>query len=213
MKRLVGNAVVAAHLRGQKKAPYQTRDRIEASRDKNVRHIVRHAVRTVPYYRELGIDPKEIRTARDLDALPLLEPATVRADPDRFLSQSRRGRNSLACWTSGSFGRPLEIHHDRRSVLANIGYGERERAPVVELCGSFRPRELHLGFEGSNFSRVLEFYATNTRLPVKPRRNSLLMVSPFEEIVAAINERKPEILTGYASFLDQFFRTLQGPRR
>ena len=133
----------------------------------------------------------------------------MRADPDRFLSQSRRGRNSLACWTSGSFGRPLEIHHDRRSVLANIGYGERERAPVVELCGSFRPRELHLGFEGSNFSRVLEFYATNTRLPVKPRRNSLLMVSPFEEIVAAINERRPEILTGYASFVDQFFRTLQ----
>ncbi len=209
MKRLAGNAVVAAHLRGQKKAPYLTREQIEASRDKRVRHIVSHAMRTVPYYRELGIDPREIRTARDLDALPLLEPATVRANPDRFLSQSRRGRNSLACWTSGSFGRPLEIHHDRRSVLANIGYGERERAPVVELCGSFRPRELHLGFEGSNFSRVLDFYATNTRLPVKPRRNSLLMVSPFEEIVAAINERKPEILTGYASFLDQFFRTLR----
>ncbi len=149
MRRLTGNAVVAAHLRGQKKAPFLTREQIEASRDKRVRRIVRHAVSTVPYYRELGIDAREIRSAKDLDAFPLLEPATVRADPDRFLSQSRRGRNSLACWTSGSFGRPLEIHHDRRSVLANIGYGERERAPVVELCGSFRPRELHLGFEGS----------------------------------------------------------------
>jgi phenylacetate-CoA ligase len=209
VRRLTGNLVVGAHLRGQKNAPFLTRDRIEAIRDRRVRRIVRHAVRTVPYYRALGIDPREIRSAKDLDALPLLEPQTVRADPDQFLSRSRRGRNSLACWTSGSFGRPLEIHHDRRSVLANIAYGERERAPVVELCGSFRPRELHLGFKGSNFGRVLDFYASNTRLPVKPRRDSLLMVSPFEEIVAAINDRRPELLTGYATFLDQFFRTLR----
>ena len=131
MRRLTGNVVIAAHLRGQRKAPFLTRERIEAMRDKRVRRIVRHAVRTVPYYRELGIDPREIRNAQDLDALPLLEPETVRANPDKFLSRSRRGRNSLACWTSGSFGRPLEVRHDRRSVLANIAYGERERAPVI----------------------------------------------------------------------------------
>jgi phenylacetate-CoA ligase len=208
MRPLTGNLIIAAHLRGQKKAPFLPRDRVEASRDERVRRIVRHAMRTVPYYRELGIDPREIRTAKDLDALPLLEPETVRADPDRFLSRSRRARNSLECRTSGSFGRPLELHHDQRSVLANIAYGERERAPVVELCGSFRPRELHLGFNGSNFGRVLDFYASNTRLPVKPRRDWLLMVSPFEEIVAAINERQPDLLTGYASFVETFFRTL-----
>jgi phenylacetate-CoA ligase len=206
--RLTGNLIVAAHLRGQKKAPFLPRDRIEAVRDKRVRRIARYAIRTVPYYRDLAIDPREVRTAGDLAKLPLLEPETVRADPDRFRSRSRRARNSLACRTSGSFGRPLELHHDRRSVFANIAYGERERAAVIELCGSFRPRELHLGFEGSNFGRVLDFYASNTRLPVKPRRDSLLMVSPFEEIVAAINERRPDLLTAYASFLDTFFRTL-----
>ena len=108
MRRLTGNVVVAAHLRGQRNAPFLPRERVEAARDERVRRIVRHAVRTVPYYRELGIDPREIRTASDLDALPLLEPATVRADPERFLSQSRRGRSSLACWTTLPWRRPAD---------------------------------------------------------------------------------------------------------
>lgn len=212
MRRLRGSLIVMAHLRGQGRVPFLPRPRIEALRDKRVRRIVMHAARTVPYYRDLfarqGIDPREIRAAKDLDAVPLLNPEAVRANPGLFLSQSRRARHSLGCVTSGSSGRSLELQHDRRSLLANIAFGERERAPVIELCGSFRPRELHIGFEGSNFSRVLDFYAANTRLPVKPRRNSILIGTPFEEIVATVNAVKPDLLTGYGGFLDVFFRTL-----
>jgi hypothetical protein len=104
----------------------------------------------------------------------------------------------------------MEIHHDQRSVLENIAYGERERAPVIALAGgSFRPRELYIGYETSNFRKVTAFYAAATRLPVKPRRTPVSMVLPFDEIVAA-GERgeagRAHRRTG--SFLDVFFRTL-----
>jgi phenylacetate-coenzyme A ligase PaaK-like adenylate-forming protein len=212
MRRLRGTLTVMVQARGQRRAPFMPRSRIEALRDSRIRRIVSHAARTVPYYRDLfareGIDPREIRGAKELDAMPLLDAEAVRADPTLFLSRSRRARHALTL-TSGSIGRrPLELQHDRRSLLANVAFGERERAAVIELCGgSFRPRELHIGYEGSNFRKVLRFYAANTRLP-RPRRDQLLMVAPFEELVRAINTVRPDVLTAYGGFIDVFFRTV-----
>jgi phenylacetate-coenzyme A ligase PaaK-like adenylate-forming protein len=211
LKRLGGSLVVMAHLPAQRRIPHLSRRRIEARRDAAVRRIVAYAARTVPHYRELfareGIDPRGIRGVRELDAMPLLDAEAVRADPERFTSESRRAGDALAL-VSGSVTGPLVLRHDRRSVLANIAYGERERAPVIQLCGgSFRPRELHIGYETSNFRKVLEFYAQNTRLP-RPHRESLSMVAPFEDIVAAINSVRPDLLTAYGGFLDVFFRTV-----
>ena len=210
MRRLRGTLTVAAALPRQRRAPFLAPEKIAARRDANVRRIVAHAARTVPYYCELlqreGIDPRDIRGARDLDRLPLTDPEEVRADPARFTSDGRRARGALTL-TSGALGRqPLQIAHDRRSLLANIAYGERERAPVIALCGSgFRPRELHIGYDGSNFKKVLAFYAAHTRRP-SPRRDSLLMVEPFDAIVAAVNAKRPDIVTAYGGFLDVFFR-------
>jgi phenylacetate-CoA ligase len=204
--------VVLAHLRGQRRVPFLPRPRLEALRDARVRSLVTHAARTVPHYRELfareGIDPRSIRGAADLDRLPLLDRETVRRDPRRFLSESPEARGALSFVTSGSTGTPLEILHDRRSLLTNIAYGERERAPLIELCGgSFRPRELYLGYETSNFRKVIAFYAANTRLP-RPRRTLISMTAPFEEIVAELNAMRPDLLTAYGGFLDVFFRTV-----
>ncbi len=212
MKRWWGNLVVLAHLRGQKRAPFLPRPRLEALRDTRVRRIVAHAAGSVPYYRELfareGIDPRAIRGASDLERLPLLDPEIVRREPTRFLSTSARAKGALGFLTSGRSGRPLEVHHDRRSLLANIAFGERERAPVIALCGgAFRPRELRIAYETSNFQKVLDFYAGSTRLPA-PRRTSISMVAPFDDVVAAINDVRPDVLTAYGGFVDMFIRTL-----
>jgi len=214
MRRIWGNLVVLASLRGQKRTPFLPRPQLDALRDARVRRIVAHAAQTVPHYRELfareGIDPRWIRGAADLERLPLLDPQLVRREPARFLSDSRRARGALSFLTSGCTGQPREVRHDRRSLLANIAYGERERAPVIALCGgSFRPRELYIGYETSNFRKVLAFYQANTRLPVKPRRTPVSMLASFDDIVRAINEVRPDLLTAYGSFLDVFFRTVE----
>jgi phenylacetate-CoA ligase len=212
MKRVLGSLAVLTNLRGQNRAPFLERSRVECRRDARVRRIVAHAAATVPYYRELfareRIDPRAIATAHDLERLPLLDRDRLRSDPRAFLSESGRARGALALRSSGTTGTPLEIHHDPHSVLANIAFGERERAPVIRLAGgSFRPRELHVGYETSNFRKILAFHETHTLLP-RPRRTQVSMLAPLDAIVAEIDRLRPDVLTAYGSFVDLLFRVV-----
>ena len=98
IRRLVGNAVVASALRGQREFPFLPEERLRAARDERTRRIVRHAGENVPYYRDLfrteRIDPRDIRSADDLERLPLIDRAVVAHDPQRFVSTSKEGRRS-----------------------------------------------------------------------------------------------------------------------
>lgn len=213
-RRLYGNAVIAAHLRGQKGIPYWPRPRLDARRDRNIREIVRYAAHTVPHYRDVfarqGIDPRQIRGAEDLDRLPLLDKEQVRQEPKRFVADGRAGRDALSFLTSGSTGRPIEIRHDQSSLLANIAYGEREREPTIRVCGgSFRPKELYVGYETSTFKAVVEFYRRNTLMPVQPRRRFVPLQEPIERVAEIVREEQPDILVGYGGWIDLFFRTIE----
>ncbi len=211
-KRLHGSVVVAANLRGQSRIPFLSRDRIEALRDERVRRVVRHAARAVPFYRDWftgeRLDPRDIRTAADLERLPLLDRSLVRSQPRLFLAESGDAAGALSFLTSGSTGAPAEIWHDRRSLLANIAYGERERLPVVQLSGRFRPKELYAGYETSTFKKVIAFYETNVLMPLRPQRRFVSLNEPVERVAAVAEEERPDVLTGYGGWLDLFFKTV-----
>jgi len=213
VRRVRGSALIAASLRGQRRFPFTPRPRLEALRDRRIRAIVRHAAQTVPYYRDLfqreRIDPRDVRTAADLDRLPVLDRELVRARPELFRSQSRVAADALSFLTSGSTGRPIEIWHDRSSLLLNIAYGERERDPLIEGCGSFRPRELYVGYETSTFKKVMAFYEESVLLPVRPRRTFMPLSEPLEKILEVANAERPDILVGYGGWIDLFFKTIK----
>ncbi|MBM3860421.1 MAG: phenylacetate--CoA ligase family protein [Verrucomicrobia bacterium] len=212
IQRLRGNAVIAAHwLSGQRRAPFYPREKLDALRDRRIRDIVRHAARHVPYYREWfareGIDPRSIKGAAELDRLPVLNKELVRAQPRLFVAEN--ARRTLSFLTSGSTGAPVEIHHDHDSLLANIPHGERERDPVNRLCGgSFRPKELYVGYDTSTFKKVIAFYEQHTMLPVRPRRRTLSLTEPIERIVELANTERPDILVGYGGWVALFFRAV-----
>jgi len=212
-RRTYGNAVIVASARGQRRVPFQPRERLERRRDARIRGIVGHAAATVPHYREWfrsqRIDPREISGPAELRQLPILDREQVRAEPERFLSDGRAARGALSFSTSGTTGTPLTAHHDRRSLLANIGWGERERGPVIDLCGgSFRPSEVYVGYETSTFKKVSAFYAANSLLPVKPARRFVPLSEPVERIAEILDEERPDLLVGYGGWLDLFFSTL-----
>lgn len=212
-RRLYGSAVVAAHLPGQLGIPFAPRAKLEALRDRHVRHMVRHAARSVPFYRDWfarsGTDPRAIRGADDLRLLPLLDKDLVRSRPDLFVASARRARGALAFTTSGSTGVPLQVAHDRRSLLANVAWGERERAPVNLVAGGvFRPRELYVGYETSTFKKVTAFYAGALSLPVAPKRRFVPLETPLEEVAAIAERERPDVLVGYGGWIALFFRTL-----
>ncbi len=212
-RKLYGSAVIATMLRGQRKAPYMSRQRLERVRDRRVRSVVAYAARTVPYYRDWfahnGVDPREIRGAAHLDRLPVLDKGFLRANPRAFLADGRRARGALSFLTSGSTGTPMEIFHDPRSLLANIPFGERERAPIIAGCGgTFRPRELYVGNETSVIKDVTAFYEQNTLMPLRPRRRFVSVRQPIEAVAAMANEERPDVLVGYGGWIDLFFKTV-----
>lgn len=211
-RRLYGSAILLAYLPGQTRVPFLPRERLVERRDRAVRRTVRYAARAVPFYRDFfataGIDPRTIRGADDLVRLPVLDKELVRTRPDLFLADAPAARGALSFATSGSTGIPVHVAHDRRSLLANIPFGERERAPVNQLCGSFRPKELYVGYETSTFKKVTAFYAEAARLPVAPKRRFVSLLAPIEEIAAIANAERPDVLVGYGGWLDLFFKSI-----
>ncbi|HEX8204948.1 MAG TPA: hypothetical protein VF587_02695, partial [Solirubrobacteraceae bacterium] len=207
IRRVYGSAVVAATLRGQTRVPYLDRPELERRRDRNVRRIARYAAKHVPFYRDL--DASQIRTADDLVRWPVLDREEVRAHPERFVADTRAARDALAFTTSGTTGTPLQVRHDRRSVLRNFAYGERERAPVIAITGAgFRPSELYVNYETSPMRLVTRFYVENTLMPVKPRRRFVTITTPIEDVAKIMRAERPDVLTGYGGWVDLFFRTV-----
>ena len=212
-KKIYGNLVVLQNLPGQKRIPYLPEEKWRALQDARVQATVRHAAATVPHYREWfraeRIDPREIRSVADLDRLPLLDKATIRQAPERFLSESASDQNALSFVTSGSTSAPIKIYHDHHSMLANIAFGERERDVLAKLCGKgVRWRELLLLYPGATFLRVFDFYRQASFIPLRPDRYTLSVAEPLESVVQAIDQFRPDVIIGYANYLEMLFRTV-----
>lgn len=212
LRKIYGSLVVAAYLRNRKIMSRQPRITLENIRDARIRRIVAFASREVPYYRQMfarhGIDPKRITSAEELDRLPLIDRELVRTQPHLFIAETAAARAGLSFLTSGSTGTPTEIHHDQRSLLANIAFGEREREPINRACGSFRPKELYVGYETSTFKKVIGFYEQNVLFPIRPRRRFVSLLQPIEDIAAITEDERPDILVGYGGWIDLFFKTI-----
>jgi phenylacetate-CoA ligase len=212
-RKLYGNGVVLLNLRGQGRLSYLPAEELRALRDERLKRMVRYAAATVPYYQRVfraqRIDPRDIRSVDDLGQLPLLDKQTVREAPELFVSTSQQGRKSIPFLTSGSTGIPLHIYHDPYSLLANIAFGERERAVVTSLCRtSLGYREAYIFYAGSIGERVRRFYEQSTFIPIRPQRLSLSVLEPVEDIVQAINRFRPDVMISYGSYLEILFRLL-----
>lgn len=207
MSRIGGTVLVARRFPGQARAPFRNGEQVRAERDARVRNLVRYAVETVPYYRELGVDPRELRTVDDLARLPLLERPVLQATPLRFVSESRRARGAFRLATSGTTGMPVAVYHDRLSMLENIAFSERERA--VEACfvgRRFRYAVVQVMNASSAVGRVRSWYDGASYRPFRPRRRVLLVDLPLETIAAEIDRCRPDVVEGYGGHLEMLFR-------
>jgi phenylacetate-CoA ligase len=211
LRKIYGNSIVLATALRRRGIEYRNREKIERLRDRRVRKIVRYAARNVPYYREWfresGIDPREIKTAADLGRLPLLEKATIIQDPERFRSESRRGRSAIKFNTSGSTGTPLTFYHDQRSILANIAFSEPERlAKANFMSRQFGYRMLMIARSESTGAKVRNFCSDRTLIPMGPQIDRMNVSDPPEKVIESIRKLKPAILSGYGSYLELLFR-------
>jgi phenylacetate-CoA ligase len=92
---------------------FVSREEIEALRDERLRWFVAYCAANVPYYqrrfRELGLDPREIRSLGDLKALPILTKDEVRDHHAELTSHHGPRRGKVVVHTSGSTGSGLRF--------------------------------------------------------------------------------------------------------
>lgn len=86
---------------------------VQEYRDARLRAFVRHAAETVPYYRrlfrELGVEPGDVRTLDDLGLLPVLTTADVQDLGSELVSPAVPERSRVPIRTSGTTGSPLRL--------------------------------------------------------------------------------------------------------
>jgi phenylacetate-CoA ligase len=211
LRKIHGNSIVLAAALSNRGVEFHGREKTERLRDARVRKLVRYAARNVPYYRDWfrqnAVDPREIETASDLARLPVLDKATVIQNPERFRSESRRGRSAIRFTTSGSTGSPLTFYHDRRSILANIAFSEPERSVRTNFIGrQFGYSFLRINRSESTGSRVRTFCNDHTFIPVRPQSDRLDITDPPQKVIESIRQLKPACILAYGSYLEMLFR-------
>jgi phenylacetate-CoA ligase len=207
--RLAGTALFARRLPAERRVPFWPEERVRALADERAREIADYAAAHVPYYHRL-FRPGEVRGIADLAELPLLDKAAVRDDPAAFRSSAPDASEGLSLRTTGSTWEPLTVFHDRRSLLLNIAFAERERAVETRFVGrSFRyvALDLGLGRTITTPQEVRSYYDRASYRPLRPRHHSAGVDEPLEDVVATMNRLRPDVLRGYGTYLELLFRT------
>ncbi|MDB4912343.1 MAG: coenzyme synthetase [Gemmatimonadetes bacterium] len=188
-------------IRGHSRA---SRTDIVNFRDRQLRRMVQHAYRNVPYYRALydehGVHPDAIRGAEDMPMLPAVTKTHFRGVPERERVASGLDPETLIpAASSGSSGRPFTI---RRSWMEhNVLYLPRIRAlrsyGVKRTDRSFNilnPKNVH-----ARDNKMLGRSLVALGLLTKQKRMSIHLDAA--SIALEVRAYRPNMLSGYPNML------------
>ena len=174
-------------------------ERLEALRLQRLRELLTHANGHVAYYRNLfsrlGFDPQGVRGIDDLQRLPFLTKADIRANTDAMKSDQAQGLARFN--TGGSSGEPLVFFIGRERVSHDVAakwratrwWGVDIGDPEIVLWGS--PIEL------SSQDRVRQWRDALMRTQLLPAfEMSAEKVAGFIDV---IRRTRPAMLFGYPS--------------
>ncbi len=165
-----------------------------------LRRILRHSAATVPYYHDLFARVKfraeAVSSIADLQALPFLTKADIRANAPTLLSESFHGRPLTRKTTSGSTGVPLEVRLDaaglswkRACTLRSDEWSGWQRGGrVAKIWGN--PDYRRHGIKGWLRNRLYDRAIHLDTLNMTP--NSI------RRFVLTLNRMRPELLFGHA---------------
>jgi len=187
-----------------------SREQLVAYQRERLRGLIRHAVERSPYYRN-ALGPGAERY--ELEELPTLPKRLLMEQFDRIVTDRRLGLRDLEPFLAHADAGSLYLEEYR--VFSTAGttgvpglfvYSERDFAHWVSLCirsfarlgltpktrivGVGAPSALHLSQQV-----IAAMQAGRGGAP------AVSVTTPLEEIVAALNAYRPEVLAGYASMM------------
>jgi phenylacetate-CoA ligase len=177
---------------------------LQACQENLLRRTVAHAYAQVPYYRDLfgrlKLTPADIRTAEDLQKLPTIPRATVRAEFPRLQARDKDRYHPRVYQTSGTSGAPLRFLLDGpANVLEFVYYWRHWGWAGYRLGSRFAELSSHAFLRDDRLARRLCRYQwAFGRLLL----NSLSL-SPANagHYAGALRKHRPRFLKGIASAL------------
>jgi len=178
------------------------RERLDRFRIGKLRRLLVHCERSVPFYRNVmrtaGIRADRIDSLDVLQAFPVIDKVSVRAQYDQFVSQDTRGMGSIHySQTGGTTGEPLRIPKDagmRSSAQAarlrlydwmGVRFGE----PVLVLWGA--------AIISSGWSRRLRNVVLSKLSNTRQVDTFGISRSQARELAAVFRRVAPVLLQGY----------------
>lgn len=182
---------------------------VEKHQFEEMRKLLQHASRRVPYYRELfqsnGINPSTLRPG-DLNQIPILSKNTVRERKQDLLAQPIDLRQLKLNASGGSTGEPVQFYQDQtywanaRAIrwMFESWWGVRPGDPTASIWGADRDLpELQWKeriYYGISQIRICNAFA--------------LSAKRMERFARSLHAWQPVFVTGYASALEMFSRFL-----
>ena len=203
-EQLKGHTTVAVR-RGMEASQWWPPQRLAQLQAERLRALLVHA-QEVPYWRQLfaqlRFDPQHVNSAADLQALPLLDKATIRAHVEAMKHPQARGLARFN--TGGSSGEPLVFFIGKERVSHDVAakwratrwWGVDIGDPEIVVWGS--PIEL-----GSQ-DRVRAWRDRMMRTQLLPAFE--MSDAKLDGFLHAMRVRRPKMLFGYPSALSHIAR-------
>ncbi len=213
LSRIGRTVFVAWHARGEKTVAFRSEDELRALQSRRLRAIARHAWERVPYYREwmreAGAQPGDFRSADDLRRMPLVDKLALTLEPERFAAAGYERRDGLTLLSSGTSGRRRRFRYDSGALFRALAAGRRQRIALAHFIGresGYKEALFHR--QGGASAQIRRFWEDRMVMPgqVELKRRRFDPALPFEDLLAAVNEFKPEVLRGAGSHVGAFFR-------
>ena len=188
------------------------RDRLEAYQFEQLKDLLIHAGKNVPYYRrvfrEYGFRPENIQSLDDTKILPYTDKKTVRDNVKEFIAVNIPRKSLFRKNTSGSTGIPLTIYSDKEAE-------EKHWATVVDLWGrvGYTPKSKTVFFEGNIRRGSRDNFLWNKYGNTLVLSSNYFLDEWLEKYIKMINRFKPEYLIGFPHTIATFSAYIKNRRK
>jgi phenylacetate-CoA ligase len=184
---------------------WKSQEAIEAKQFRDLKKLIVHAYKTVPYYQNLfdkkGLKPSDIKNKKDLLKIPTLTRDDITKNSSKLISRKFDRTHLIASQSGGSTGQPINFFQDLKCLDSHkaalmrfhINMGLRLGDRTVKIWGA--PREI-------NASKTLKgqiFEKLNNRLFLD---GFDLSEKTMADYVSKIQKFKPKLIMGYVQCLD-----------
>ena len=195
----------------ERRVPYFSSERLQAIQRRRLRHIVRHAQATVPFYREFmereRLRPEDFQTVEDLACLPLIDRHFVSDNVSLFQSQSFDPKDCVALHS----GTGRTTYWDQKSFLARLAFHERDRMVCLGAGHlSLGHKQLYVLPAASSTFTTRGAWDRSIHTPrFIVKRHFLDAMVPHDKLAATLDSVRPDVVFSYGSSLEHFARFLR----